>query len=260
MERGTAQRQNAEHSINKRFRKSLWTPFTKSILEYRMIGQDDRIAIFTDGSVNSLLLVILLQMLQRYSDVPFYIEIVYAPDQCRTESQCILGLLDTPRNGFHTLDDAQNERIFPITEEQHSLSHDIMYKIAGSLGCNCVSTADYADTVTDKLIGNLLFEGRLQAMLPKEGDEKYPDIQLIRPLYFIREESIKAWCAYNAIDSIGFPSDDSWNRKDVRNALSLLDADYREIQQNILNSVNSVCVDTLVLRGKSPLLKDKPFS
>ena len=191
-----------ERSIIKKFRKRTWSPFTKAVRDYELIQEGDRVACCISGGKDSFLLAKLLQELQRHGPVRFdLVFLVMNPgynDENRRlimDNARILGLdlelFET--NIFAAVDHIDRNPCYLCAR----MRRGYLYSQAGKLGCNKIALGHHYDDVIETILMGMLYAGKIETMLPKLKSQHFEGMQLIRPLYLVREESVKAWAAYN---------------------------------------------------------------
>ena len=198
---------NIESSIVKKFKKTIWNRFVKSIKEYQLIQEGDKIAVCISGGKDSMLMAKCIQRLQKYSDVPFEAEyIVMNPGYNERNLQKIIDnaeLLDIPIKIFES-------KIFSIVDEVDDspcylcarMRRGHLYSYAESLGCNKIALGHHFNDVIETILMGMLYGGQVQTMMPKLHSSNFGNMELIRPLYMVREADIKAWVRYNNLEFI----------------------------------------------------------
>lgn len=250
-----------ERSIIKKYRKELWSPFTYAVRHYELIRQDDKIAVCISGGKDSMLLAKLMQQLQRHSDFPFELVFLamdpgYSPVN-RQKIESNAALLNIPITVFET-------NIFSVANNASQspcylcarMRRGYLYSKAKELGCNKIALGHhFSDVVETTLIG-MFYGSQLQAMPPKLPSTNFPGMELIRPMYCIHEDNIKAWCRYNGLEFIRcacrFTETNaacegdisSSKRLEIKNLLRRLKQDNPDIEKSIFNAIHAVSLDT----------------
>ena len=191
-----------ERSIIKTYHKQLWTPFVTALKQYEMIQSGDRIAVCVSGGKDSMLLAKLLQQLQRHSDVPFELQYLvmdpgYAPEN-RRQIEENAALLHVPVTIFAS-------DIFAVANSAEKnpcylcarMRRGALYAKARELGCNKIALGHHRDDVIETTVMAMFYGAQLQGMMPKLHSTNFPGMELIRPLYCVREEDIVAWARHN---------------------------------------------------------------
>lgn len=185
-----------ERSIIKKYRKHLWSKFIKAIRDYNLVEEGDKIAVAISGGKDSLLMAKMFQELKRHGQVNFEVEfIAMDPGYHKDIKQLLIDnceYLDIP---IHLFD----SRIFEIADEIAKdypcymcarMRRGALYSKAEELGCNKLALGHHYDDVIETTMLNLLCAGNFKTMLPKLNSTNFDGIQIIRPLYYIREEHI----------------------------------------------------------------------
>lgn len=250
-----------ERSLITKFRKPIWRPFVEGVRRYELIRPGDRIAVCISGGKDSMLMAKLLQQLQKHSDFPF--ELVYlvmdpgynAQNRARIEENA--ALLHIPVTIF-------SSEIFAAADATDRnpcylcarMRRGCLYSKAQSLGCNKIALGHHFNDVIETTVMAMFYGAQLQAMLPKLHSTNFPGMELIRPLYCVREEAILNWCRYNDLHFIRCAcrlteriaaSDDGVGdskRQEVKLLLKKLSEDNPNLEISIFNALHAVCLDT----------------
>lgn len=196
-----------EETIAGKFGKQIWSHFNKSISTYELIQPGDKIAVCISGGKDSMLMSLCIKRFQRFSKIPFEVEFLvmdpgYAPEnRQKIESNLsLLGIeariLDT--NIFTSIEKENNNPCFLCAR----LRRGWLYKSAQELGCNKIALGHHFDDVVETILMGMLYGSQMQTMLPKLHSENYAGMQLIRPLYLVREKDIISWAEYNGLEFI----------------------------------------------------------
>ena len=196
-----------ERSIIKKFRKTIWNPFTLAVRQYQLIQPGDRIAVCISGGKDSMLMAKLMQLLQRYSEVPFEVVfLVMDPgynEINRNKIESNAALLHIPITVFETdvFEVANNSEKNPCYLCAR-MRRGYLYSKAQSLGCNKIALGHHFNDVIETTVMSMFYGSQMQAMLPKLHSTNFEGMELIRPLYCIHEEDILAWKQYNDLEFI----------------------------------------------------------
>lgn len=194
--------QEIERSIIKTYRGRLWAPFIRALKEYELIKPADKVCVCISGGKDSMLMAKLFQELKRHSDFEFEVKfLVMNPGYNEHNLEYIkynLDLLKIPAEIVDT-------NIFEVANSQEKspcylcakMRRGALYKIASDLGCNKIALGHHFDDVIETTLMNMLNAGSFQTMLPKLHSDNNEGMELIRPMYLIREKDIKAWAKYN---------------------------------------------------------------
>ncbi|MBE6723958.1 MAG: tRNA 2-thiocytidine biosynthesis protein TtcA [Ruminococcaceae bacterium] len=251
----------AEHSITKKFRAALWTPFITAIKRYELISPGDRIAVCVSGGKDSMLLAKMTQMLNRYTEIPFEaVYLVMDPGYTEANRKKIeenAALLDLPLEIFET-------NVFSVANRQEKnpcylcakMRRGHLYSRAKELGCNKIALGHHFNDVIETTLMAMLYGSQLQGMIPKLKSLNFEGMELIRPLYCVHEEDIIAWKRYNGLEFLNcacrFTEQiaasesglGSSKRKETKMLIESLKKNNPDIEKSIFNSIHSVCLDT----------------
>ncbi len=253
--------QQIERSIQKKYRKELWTPFILAVKRYELIQAGDRVAVCVSGGKDSMLLAKLVQMLQRYSEVPFEAKYLvmdpgYNPANRRRieENAALLGIPVTifESDVFGVANAAQKNPCYLCAR----MRRGHLYSRARALGCNKIALGHHFNDVIETTVMAMLYGAQLQGMMPKLHSTNFPGMELIRPLYCVHEEDIIAWRNYNHLaflqcacrfteavsksgDGVGRSK-----RQEVKQLLKALRRDNPDVEKSVFNAIHAVNLDT----------------
>ncbi|HKL80450.1 MAG TPA: ATP-binding protein [Mobilitalea sp.] len=199
--------QKIERSIITKFRKPIWSRFIDAVNQYELIKEGDKIAVCISGGKDSMLLAKCMQEVQCHGKVPFeLVFLVMNPGYNEVNKQTIIDnakLLNIPITMFET-------QIFDIVADMDSapcyrcarMRRGYLYKNARDLGCNKIALGHHFDDVIETVLMGMLYGGQIQTMMPKLHSTNHPGMELIRPLYMVKEADILAWRGYNELEFI----------------------------------------------------------
>ena len=194
-----------EQSITRRYRARLWSRFIKAIREFDLIKPNDKICVCISGGKDSMVLAKLFQQLKKHSEFSFDVEyVVMNPGYNPRNLELIkhnLEKLKIPAQIFET-------NIFEVAYNQTrspcflcaKMRRGALYNIAKNLGCNKIALGHHFDDVIETTLMNMLNVGSFQTMLPKLHSTNFEGMELIRPLYFIRERDIVSWRKFHNLE------------------------------------------------------------
>ena len=244
-----------DKSLTGEFSKCIWSKFRKGTEEYKLIEKGDRIAVCISGGKDSMLMAKCIQRLQKYGNVPFSAEyIIMDPGYSDINREKIIfnsSKLELPVKIFDT-------RIFESVskEEKHPcflcarLRRGWLYKKAEELGCNKIALGHHFDDVIETILMGMLYGSQIQTMMPKLHSENY-NVQLIRPMYLVREADIIRWAEYNELSFLRCAcrtaqDEGSSKRGEIKKLIQQLRADNPSVDMNIFRSVENVNLQTLI--------------
>ena len=254
-----------EKSIIKRrvFRERLFSRFTKAIKQYELVQPGDKIAVCISGGKDSMLMAKLFQELHRQNKFPFELVFLVMDPGYNELNRLVIennaAMLGVPVTIFET-------RIFDAVYEIEKspcylcarMRRGYLYRKAQELGCNKIALGHHYDDVIETILMSILWAGQVQTMMPKLHSQNFEGMELIRPMYLVREEDIKAWrdfnhlhfiqCACHFTDTCSSCREDGTSvskRMETKNIIAQLKKTNPFVEGNIFNSVTNVNVDML---------------
>jgi len=247
-----------ENSILKVYRSRLWAPFINAVKQYELIQEGDRIAVCISGGKDSMLMAKLMQMLCRYSDFPFSVEyLVMDPGYNKENRRKIednARLLGIPITVFET-------NVFEVANMQlkypcylcAKMRRGYLYRNAKNLGCNKIALGHHLNDVIETVLMGMFYSSQIQTMPPKLHSRNFEKMELIRPLYCIREDDIIAWRNYNGLDFLQCAcsyternenGENESKRKEIKELIRTLRRTNPDIEESLFNSVHNVSMTT----------------
>lgn len=256
-----------ERSIVKKFRKPIWRKFTQALNEYDLIQDGDKIAVCISGGKDSMLMAKLFQELKRHGKNNFeLVFLVMNPGYNDLNYNVILNnakILDIPITVFKT---EIFDTVVDITESPCYLCarmrRGYLYSKAKELGCNKIALGHHYDDVIETILMGMLYGAQVQTMMPKLHSTNFEGMELIRPMYLIREADIIHWKEYNNLEFIqcacrfteGCASCGGTGKGSKRAEIKQLIKDLTKvspyIEKNIFRSVENVNIDTIIAYKK----------
>ena len=193
-----------ERSIIKKYKKPIWHRFIGGCKDYRLVNAGDRIAVCISGGKDSFLLAKCMQQLQKHSDVPFELEFLCMDPGYRPENRAMIernaALMGVPLHIFETdiFDTVVNIEQSPCYLCAR-MRRGHLYKNARALGCNKIALGHHFDDVIETILMSMLYGAQVNTMMPKLHSTNFEGMELIRPLYLVKEADILAWKDYNGL-------------------------------------------------------------
>lgn len=249
-----------EKSITSTFRKSIWLKFVEGIKEFEMIKDGDKIAVCISGGKDSMLLAKCMQEIKRHRKMEFeLVFLVMDPGYSEENRNKIIenaNILNIPITIF-------NSNIFNVVEkiDDHPcylcarMRRGHLYKKAKELGCNKIALGHHFDDVVETILMGMLYGAQMQTMMPKLHSTFHEGMELIRPLYYVKEADIIEWAKYNDLHFIQCAckvtekrkeDDDGSKRDEMKRLLKQLREVYDKVDMNIYNSTKNVNLNTLI--------------
>ena len=252
-----------ERSIIKKFRKPIWRRFTKAIREYELVQDGDKIAVCISGGKDSMLMAKLFQELKLHNKFPFEVEFLvmdpgYSPDNRHVieENARKLGI------PVHIFESDIFDAVYTIEKSPCYLCarmrRGYLYSYAKELGCNKIALGHHYDDVIETILMGMLYGAQVQTMMPKLHSTNFESMELIRPLYLVREDDIKAWRDYNHLHFIQCAckftdtcttcnnEENRSKRVEIKELIREMKKKNPFVEGNIFKSVENVNLDTIV--------------
>ena len=263
IERSAADRtRDIERSIIKRFRKEIWRPFVKALNEYQMIQEGDRIAVCISGGKDSMLLAKCMQEILRHGKMQFGLEFLVMDPGYRPENRSLIeenaGILGIPvhifqSDIFQVVSDVEDSPCYLCAR----MRRGNLYANAKELGCNKIALGHHFDDVIETILMSMLYGAQVNTMMPKLHSTNFPGMELILPLYLVKEADILAWKEYNHLRFLQcacrFTEESERNRNEElskRKEMKRLISGFRKINPyidtNIFKSVGNVNLDACI--------------
>ncbi len=219
--------QKIERSIIKKYRSTIWAKFVQAVDEYKLVQENDKICVCISGGKDSMLMAKLFQELQKHWIVKFdCVFLVMNPGYNSINKQKIIDnakILNIPIEFFET-------NIFNIVEKEDEspcylcarMRRGYLYREAFKRGCNKIALGHHFDDVIETTLMGMLYGSQIQTMMPKLKSDNVKGMELIRPMYKIKEEDILSWCKYNELEFIRCACRFTKNANSIPLTLSLL--------------------------------------
>lgn len=249
-----------ERSLIKKFRKDIFAPFVRALKTYDMLQPNDKIAVCISGGKDSMLLAKCMQEIAKHGQMP--IELVFLvmnPGYNQKNHKKIIEnaeKLNIPITVFETqifdaVKDIQDSPCYLCAR----MRRGYLYSKAKELGCNKIALGHHFDDVIETILMSILYGAEMKTMMPKVISQNFEGMELIRPLYFVKEESIIKWANHNNLDFIrcacrfteNLEKDEMTSkREEMKKLISELRKVYKNVDINIMQSAHNVNLDTLV--------------
>ena len=250
-----------ERSIITTYRKKIWAKFVKAVKDYKLINENDKIMVCISGGKDSFLLAKCIEEIKKHGDVNF---------------SCVYVVMNPGYSEVNKIKIFENAKILNLNIEMfnteifkvaYSLNKDnpcymcarmrrgYLYDKAKALGCNKIALGHHFNDVIETTLMSLLYSSEIKTMLPKLHSTNYPGLELIRPLYLVKEEDIIAWANYNELNFINCAckfsklasSDVSKSKRlEIKNLIKELKKINSEVDHNIFKSMENVNLDCIL--------------
>lgn len=250
-----------ERSIIVRFRKEIWRPFTKAIREYKLINEGDRIAVCISGGKDSFLLAKCVEELQKHGKVNFSAKYIVMDPGYNEENRKLI--IENAKKMNIKIDIFKSD----IFDSVYSLDNGspcylcarmrrgCLYSYAQKLGCNKIALGHHFDDVIETTLLSIIYGGEIKGMMPKLHSDNFDDMELIRPLYLIREKDIKSWAKYNDLKFLNcacrftekntFDNNENSKRLEIKKLIASLEKESKFVPYNIFRATENVNLDMM---------------
>ncbi len=261
-------KEKAENSIRKKFHKQIFSPFAKACKTYELIKEGDHIAVCISGGKDSMLMAKLFQEIKRHRNVNFELTfLVMDPGYNKENRELIesnakqLGIPITifESDIFDAVDTVEKSPCYLCAR----MRRGHLYSKAKELGCNKIALGHHYDDVIETILMGMLYGGQIQTMMPKLHSTNFKGMELIRPLYLIREEDICRWrdynnlhflqCACHFTETCSTCHEDgttSSKRLETKKLIAMLKETNPYVENNIFKSVENVNLNTIIAYKK----------
>ena len=254
---------DVEKSIRKKFSKTIWGRFTKAVIEYELVKPNDKIAVCISGGKDSMLMAKLFQELKRHNKFPFELVYLVMDPGYSVENRDVIEnnarKLNIPITVFETqiFESVYNVEKYPCYLCAR-MRRGHLYSYAKELGCNKIALGHHYDDVIETILMGMLYGAQMQTMMPKLHSTNFEGMELIRPLYMVREDDSKAWrdnnelhfiqCACKFTDTCTTCNNEETKskRQEIKQLIAQLKKINPQIESNIFRSVENVNLNTII--------------
>ena len=254
---------DVEKSLRKKFKKSIWSKFTKAINTYELVKPGDKIAVCISGGKDSMLMAKCFQELKLHNKFDFEVKFVVMDPGYSPENRKVIEdnakSLHIPITSFETdiFDSVYHVENSPCYLCAR-MRRGHLYHFAQQLGCNKIALGHHYDDVIETILMGMLYGAQVQTMMPKLHSIHFEGMELIRPLYLVREDDIKAWRDYNGLHFIQCAckftdtcttcnnEENRSKRVEIKELIKNLKKVNPFVESNIFRSVENVNIDTVV--------------
>ena len=255
--------EHVELSIRKKFKKKIWSKFTKAVREYELVKEGDRIAVCISGGKDSMLMAKLFQELKRHNKFNFEVKfLVMDPGYSPENRKVIEENARKMKIPIQIFESNIFESVFEIEKSPcyicARMRRGYLYNFAQQMGCNKIALGHHFDDVIETILMGMLYSAQVQTMMPKLHSTNFEGMELIRPMYLIREDDIKAWRDYNDLHFIQCAckftdtcttcnnEENQSKRMEIKKLIAELKKTNPFVEGNIFKSVENVNLDTVV--------------
>ncbi len=246
----------ASRSVQRDFRKEIWRKFIAAVKNYGLIKPGDHVAVCISGGKDSMLLATCMREMAKYSDVPFRVSYL-SMDPGYTKENREKMISNAEKLGFelHIFESPIFEALATLNRGYchvcASMRRGYLYKEAKKMGCNKIALGHHMDDAVETILLSLFYGGEYKTMMPKLRSKNFEGMELIRPLYLVREADIIAWQEHMGLDTLRCAcqvtqSEDGGKRKKVKELLKTLEEETPGLFGNIFHSIEHVNLQTIL--------------
>lgn len=258
---------DVEQSLRKKFKKKIWCKFTKAINQYELVKEGDRIAVCISGGKDSMLMAKLFQELKLHNKFDFQVKfLVMDPGYSPANRQVIEENARRLNIPITIYESDIFESVFNVEKSPCYLCARMrrghLYSFAKEMGCNKIALGHHYDDVIETILMGMLYGAQVQTMMPKLHSTNFEGMELIRPLYLVREDDIKAWRDYNDLHFIQCAckftdtcttcnnNENRSKRMEIKDLIRELKKVNPYVEGNIFKSIENVNLNTVVAYKK----------
>lgn len=249
-----------EKSIIKKFRKEIWTPFIKGINEYKLINENDKIAVCISGGKDSFLLAKCMQEIKRHGKINFDLKfILMNPGYNDKNLELIKSNSEKLGLDIHIFESEIFNTVDEISQDSPCylcarMRRGYLYSEAKKLGCNKIALGHHFDDVIETILLSIIYGGEMKTMMPKLHSTNFDGMELIRPLVFVKEENIINWAKYCDLKFLNCACkfteksrlENNSKRKEIKELIKKLRSINPYIETNIYKSSKNVNMDAII--------------
>ncbi len=246
-----------EKAIIKKYRKEIWIPFIEAVNEFNLIEENDKIAVCISGGKDSLILAKVLQEIQRHGKKKFELKFISMDPGFnkanRDELEFNCKHLEIPviikeSNIFSITDNIAKEQPCYLCAR---MRRGFLYNFAKELGCNKIALGHHMDDVIETTMMNVFYAGCYKTMMPKLHSTNFENMELIRPLYYVKEHSIVKFKNYTGLHFMDCgcsvtAEKRTTKRKEIKELIKVLQKTHKDIDKSILKSASNVHLDAVL--------------
>jgi len=245
-----------ERSIIKKYRKEIWSKFVKAVMDYELIKENDKIMVCISGGKDSFLLAKLMEELQRHGKFPFELRFVCMnPGYNEFNKELILSNAKILNVNLEMFDSTIFDTVASLTEGNPCylcarMRRGHLYSKAKELGCNKIALGHHFDDVIETTLLSMFYGSEIKTMMPKLPSDNFPGIELIRPMYLVKEKDIISWknsnnltfinCACRFTENCSINDDGTSKRLEMKKLIDNLRKINPQVDYNIFKSLDNI--------------------
>lgn len=250
-----------ERSIIKKYRKTIWGPFVRAINNYELIKNDDKIMVCISGGKDSFLLAKLMEEIKRHGKINFDLHFVVMDPGYSNEH--LKQIIDNAKTLNLNIEVFKSDIFLNVDNMKTNspcymcarMRRGHLYSKAKELGCNKIALGHHFDDVIETTLLSMFYGAEIKTMLPKLHSENFENLELIRPMYLIKEQDIISWTKYNELAFINCAckftqkseiTEEASKRKQMKKLIAELRKEKKNIDYNIFKSLENVNLNNIL--------------
>ncbi len=253
----------AEKSIQQTFHRTLWSKFAKAVITYDLVSPGDKIAVCISGGKDSMLMAKLFQEMKRHDKINFEPVFLVMDPGYSPENRMLIeknaASLSVPITIFET---DIFRSVYNVDKNACYLCARMrrghLYKTAKDMGCNKIALGHHFDDVIETTLMSMLYGGQIRTMMPKLHSDNFEGMEIIRPMYLIREKEILKWrdhnnlhfiecaCRFTEACSTCAPEETVSKRQEIKQLIARLKKTNPQVEKNIFRSVENVDLNAVI--------------
>ena len=251
-----------ERSIIKKYRKEIWSKFVRAVSDYKLINENDKVMVCISGGKDSFLLAKCIQELQRHGKIHFDVKyVVMNPGYTDKNKKKIYEnakILNVPIEMFESdiFDSVISMKAKSPCYMCAKMRRGYLYSKAKELGCNKIALGHHFDDVIETTLLSMFYGSEIKTMLPKLHSDNFDGMELIRPLYLVKEHDIISWrnnneldflnCACRLTESCDIVTDKNSKRKEIKELINNLRKVNKNVDYNIFKSLDNINMNCIL--------------
>lgn len=244
-----------ENGLTREYSTALLGKFTKAIDEYNLLKNDDKICVCVSGGKDSLLLSALFREYEKHGKKRISVRYLSMnpgfssedEEQIKRNAMRVGVNLEFFKTEVFSLVDGEKNPCFLCSKMRRGL----LYKKARELGCNKIALGHHFDDVIESILMGILYGGQTGTMLPRVQAAHFEGMELIRPLYFVRERDVVSWAKFCGLELSGCKCvltrrGENSKRDFVKRLIAQLCEDNPQVEMNIFRAVQNVPLDRII--------------
>ncbi|MBR1385418.1 MAG: tRNA 2-thiocytidine biosynthesis protein TtcA [Bacilli bacterium] len=262
--------QEIEKSIIKKYRKDIWSKFVKGVIDYQLINENDKVMVCISGGKDSFLLAKCIQELKKHGKVHFDAKyVVMNPGYSKKNEELIIEnakTLNIPIEMFESniFEAAGTFDIKTMCYMCARMRRGYLYNKAKELGCNKIALGHHFDDVIETTLLSMFYGSEFKTMMPKLHSENFEGLELIRPLYLVKEASIISWKNFNNLTFLNcackyteksFKDESLSKRKEIKAFIKQMKEVNNNVDNNIFKAADNVNLNCILGTKKDGVYK-----